>query len=182
MPVLGVSRWAMNRPVTCIITVRVSLNGTQPDPLHLAASPNTSSHRDSKTITRSRTFAEAAGCHSRHQPIDAVIWVNQLKVSTESRLRSVRETRPVICTSRPVHRHRAQHQTGILPPVDMRDATSRSRAVWTGRHRDQCSGVFAAGDVADNVVQAGHHFSRRGCMAALDAEKYLEMTRTFVRI
>ena len=35
-------------------------------------------------------------------------------------------------------------------------------------------GVFAAGDVADNIYQQAITSAATGCMAALDVEKYLE--------
>jgi thioredoxin reductase (NADPH) len=67
--------------------------------------------------------------------------------------------------------------TGIFQgQLDMRDGYIKIRSGLEGNATaTSVPGVFAAGDVADNVYRQAITSAGAGCMAALDADKYLEM-------
>ena len=67
--------------------------------------------------------------------------------------------------------------TGIFAgQLDMRDGYIKIKSGLDGdATATSVPGVFAAGDVADHVYRQAITSAGAGCMAALDADKYLEM-------
>jgi thioredoxin reductase (NADPH) len=86
------------------------------------------------------------------------------------------------------HKHRELEVTGLFIAIghtpnteifkgqlDMRDGYIRIKSGLEGNATaTSVPGVFAAGDVADNVYRQAITSAGAGCMAALDADKYLE--------
>jgi alkyl hydroperoxide reductase subunit F len=70
-------------------------------------------------------------------------------------------------------------QIGLLPNTDFLKATAvelsnRNEIVVNDRNETNVKGVFAAGDVADDVYRQAITSAGSGCMAALDADRYLD--------
>ena len=94
------------------------------------------------------------------------------------RLRSIegRETRDLEVTGLFVAIGHSPNTAVFAGQLDMREGYIQIRGGADGdATATSVPGVFAAGDVADHVYRQAITSAGAGCMAALDADKYLEM-------